>query len=502
MNNTKPVSITQRGVKQKKTMSDRKPNIIYFFSDQHRHDAMGCAGNTVIQTPNLDRMAGEGVRFSRVYTQSPICQPARASVITGQYTHQHGISQNFVKDFDPEWPTMMKQLQAAGYTTAEIGKTHFYSPREETLKNISTPNGFDLRLNNGFIRSFGFDHVLEEFDRYIHAYPKANFITPYTEHLKAKGLLEAYQEQIRSIWRLTPTHWNGVTSVLPQEDDLTSFIADRAIDWIKSYNGDKPFFLMVSFVAPHVPLMADPVWAAYYQNAEIARGPRQSPDKPNEIMEQYIETLSRHSNSHLLTDEYVLNGARQYYGMVSLIDQKIGAIMKEVEDRGFGDKTWFFYSADHGEMLGDHNLMAKMNFYKSSVLVPAIIRPPEPVEPKVEDGIIESIDFTGTILDLAGADPVKGSGARSLLSFINGRGRSREVAFSAIEFQHLHSYFVMAATENHRLTIERETGTPCEFFDLKEDPDELNNLVNDPGYKGMIEDMIRDYIKPHLALES
>jgi len=483
-------------------MAGRKPNIIYFYSDQHSHDAMGCAGNSVIQTPNLDRMAGEGVRFSRAYTQCPVCQPARASVITGWYTHQHGILQNFVKDFDPKWPTMMKQLQASGYATAEIGKTHFYSPRQETLKDVSTPEGFDLRGYNNFVRSFGFDYVMEEFDRYVHAYPNFNLITPYTEYLKAKGLLEPYQEQIRSVWRLTPTHWNGVTSVLPQEHDLTSFTADQAIDWLKGYDDERPFFLMVSFVAPHVPLMADPIWAEYYQNAEIARGPRQSPDKPNEIMEQYIDVLSEHSNSHLLTDEYVLNGARQYYGMISLIDQKIGEIIETVEDLGFGDNTWLFYSADHGEMLGDHNLMAKMNFYKSSVLIPAIIRPPAPAASKVVDGIVESIDFTGTILDVAGADPVEGSRARSLLPIINNEGKAREVAFSGIGFQRLNAYFVMAATERYRLTIERGTGTACELFDLKEDPDELCNLVSDPAYKGIREDMIKDYIRPHLALES
>jgi choline-sulfatase len=95
-------------------MSSEQPNIVCLFSDQHRHDAMGCAGNNVVQTPTLDRLAGEGLRFSRTYCQSPVCMPSRASVITGLYPHQHGILQNFVKDLDPEWPTMMKQLHEFG----------------------------------------------------------------------------------------------------------------------------------------------------------------------------------------------------------------------------------------------------------------------------------------------------------------------------------------------------------------------------------------------------
>lgn len=484
-------------------MPDKKPNIILLFSDQHRHDAMGCAGNNVIQTPHLDEMASNGVRFSRAYCQSPVCQPARASLATGYYVPQHGIWSNFRADFNPEWPTMMKQLKKAGYATAEVGKTHFYSPRPKNAQQ--TPDGpqIDLRDFTDFVRSFGFDYVLEEYDRYMHAFPDVRMISPYSEYLRSKGLLEKYQEQIRSIWRLTPHHWDGVTSVLPQEDDLTSFIADHSIDWLRNYNGDEPFFLQVGFVAPHVPLMADPIWAKHYQNASIQRGPRQVPEPANEIWGDYLETnLFAHSHSDMLTDDYVLRGARQYYGMVSLIDQRIGDIVRLVDELGLSDNTWIIYSSDHGEMLGDHNLMAKMNFYKASVNVPAIIKPPFPMEPKVVDGIVETIDLTGTILDLAGAQPIADSQARSLVSHIHGQGETREVAFSAIRQTGGHkSWFVMAATEKYRLTYERTSGTPCELFDLEKDPDELHNLINDASYTGIITEFVEEHIKPHLALE-
>lgn len=484
-------------------MTEQKPNIILFFSDQHRHDVMGCAGNQVIQTPNLDRMAEEGVRFSRTYCQSPLCRPARASLITGRYIHQHGVSSNASKNCDPEWPTFMKNLQDAGYTTAQVGKTHFHSSRlDNIVETDETKVEVDLREHTDFIRSFGLDYVLEEFDRYVHASPGVNHITHYTEYLKAKGLLEPYRKQVRSVWRATPHHWDGVTSVLPQEDDLTCYLADRSIDWLKSYKDNKPFFLMLSFVQPHVPLMADPVWAAYYENAEIPFGPRKPPDSPNEIWGKCLKALFKHSNSHLLTDDYLTNGARQYYGMVSLIDQRIGDIIKTVEALDLGDNTWFIYLADHGEMLGDHNLMAKTNFYKSSVLVPAIVCPPGRMEAKVVDSIIESIDITSTILDIAGAKPLKNSEAKSLLPLIEGDGSGREVAFSAVEGRVGKNdyYLVMAATERYRLTIERNTGVACELFDLLKDPDELNNLVNDPAYKDLCDEMKKKYIEPHLKV--
>lgn len=478
-----------------------RPNIVYLFSDQHRHDAMGCAGNSVIQTPHLDALASRGVRFSRTYCQSPICQPSRASVITGLYAHQHGVMRNQANDLSPEWPNMMKQLQEVGYTTALVGKTHFYSRRRENMKRVGNVFEVDLRENSDFVRSFGFDFALEEYDRYTHASRSVHATTPYTEYLRGKGLLKRYQEQVSSIWRLTPHHWDGLTSVLPQEDDLTSFLADRSIDWLRSRRDDRPFFLMVSFVQPHVPLMDDPVWAEYYKDADIPPGPRGSPQIPNEVWGDYlVNMLARHSNSYLLTDEYLLNAARHYYGMVSLMDQRIGDIVRTIDDLGLSDNTWFLYSADHGEMLGDHNLMAKMSFYKSSVLVPAIVAPPRPIDARVVDGPTESIDLTATVLDIAGAQPLAASDGRSLLPALEGAGSPREAAFSAIEdMGGSGNYFVMVATERYRMTLERNSGTPCELFDLQEDPDELNNLVNDPEYEAVRNDIVGTYLEPHLA---
>jgi len=478
-------------------MPSNQPNIVYLFSDQHRHDAMGCAGNNVVQTPALDRLAGEGLRFSRTYCQSPVCMPSRACVITGSYTHQHGIFQNFVKDFDPEWPTMMKQLQKAGYFTSLFGKTHFWGLTRDMVKKGEI---FDCREKDELIQRFGFDVSVEELDRYAHCFP--NVLTHYTEYLKSKGVWEKYAEQIRAINRLTPHHWDGVTSPLAQEDDLTSYISDQSIDWLKSYDGDKPFFMMTSFVQPHVPLMADPIWADYYKDKAIKRGPKEAPEVPNEIWGDYLAGCQDHSNSHLLTDEYVLRGARQYYGMISLIDQKIGEIVRLLEEKGILENTWILYSSDHGEMLGDHNLMAKTNYYKSSVQVPALIRPPQGMAGRVENGLTESIDLTATILEIANADPLERSAGRSLLPFVEGKGNPKEAAFSSIKSRkYPDRTYTMTVADRYRYTLESESWTPCEFFDLQEDPDEMNNLVNDTSVQGLIKDMDRDYVKPYLALK-
>ena len=192
-----------------------KPNIIFIFADQHRHDALGCAGNEVIQTPNLDRLAGEGVRFANTWCQSPICQPSRASMISSAYPNELGVMRNFGRDLDSNTPTFMQHLQSAGYRTANVGKTHYYS---EGLVEPDKDDG-DMRQFDAQVKAFGFDHNVEEFDRYVHAMDGVT--TPYTEYLKREGVFEPYSDLIKSIWRLTPQHWDGVTSPISKEQDLS-----------------------------------------------------------------------------------------------------------------------------------------------------------------------------------------------------------------------------------------------------------------------------------------
>jgi arylsulfatase A-like enzyme len=164
--------------------SPPRPNIILITTDEQRFDALGCAGNQAIQTPVLDWIAAQGVRFARTYCQGPLCQPSRASLITGHYVHQHGQTWNRVT-MNPEWPTMMKQLQTVGYHTACFGKTHFWA--KPPVRSL------DLRDNADFVRSLGFDDVVEEYDKHVHLHPGLS--TPYIDCLKSKDLLEVYLEE-------------------------------------------------------------------------------------------------------------------------------------------------------------------------------------------------------------------------------------------------------------------------------------------------------------------
>lgn len=457
-----------------------RPNIIYVLADQHRHDAMSGAGHPVVVTPNLDRLAAEGTRFETAWCQSPVCQSSRASIITGRHVPGHGISRNFVRDFDPAWPTFMGALRSAGYATANVGKTHYFTPaRPEPDTTV------DLAEAHGeFVRSFGFDHVVEEFDRYLHVSPR--FSTPYTRFLDEAGALERYREAVRAVFRLTPRHWDGVVSPLPKELDLTSFLTDQAIDWIESQqHRNTPFFLQLSYVAPHVPLMGDPEWSEYYQGLDMPPRIAEPVAASTPVWGAYVEALRRHSNSHLLSDDYVACGARQYFAMVSLIDECVGRLLGALERTGQLADTWILYSADHGEMLGDHELMAKMNFYRPSVQVPAIVRSPEDAcrAARHVTGPIEAVDLSATILDIAGAPQLDPCDGRSVLALMRGeRSAQKEVVVSEISANlGGERNFVALCDGRARVTFERATGELCEVFDLSSDPDELHNLAQTPA---------------------
>ena len=453
-------------------MSARQPNLLFVYADQHRADVMGCAGNDIVVTPHLDRLATEGVRFDQTWTESPICQPARASLLTGRYPNNHGVLGNFAGDCQPEWDTFPRHLQQAGYTTASIGKTHFSAWPMAAEPGTPAPT-------DEWIGSFGFDHVVEEFDKYVHLF---DVETPYMQFLREHDALEPYQEIVQANFRGGDRHWNGVTSPLPQELDLTCFLADEAQQWLDRRPDDVPWFLQLSFVQPHVPLMGDPVWADHYAKAAIERTARSEPTATTDEWATHLNGLRNHSHSELLTDEFVLAGARQYYAMVSLIDQRIGDLLAHLEKKGQLDNTWIVYSADHGEMLGDHGLMAKMNFYRSSVRVPLIVRPPGGTTGRVETKPVQAFDVAATLLDAGAATALDGAPSRSLVTLVTGgEGTARHHAVSMIRLLPKLPTWQAITDGQWRATFNADTGELSELFDLVADPDEVTNRASDPS---------------------
>ena len=461
-----------------------QPNILLIMTDQHRHDAMGCAGDPVVQTPHLDALAAQGARFSRAYCQGPLCQPARASVLTGRYPHEHGIVWNNQR-FDPAWATMPKALQAAGYETAVVGKCHF-----------GNGGGADQTDTSGVIGPFGFDHVFEEFDKPTHLRPGGR--TPYTEYLRARGLFEPYAEQVKQCDFKAGTQFDGRTGALSKRDELSSFTTRAAIEWLRTRRNDKPFFLWLSIVQPHPPYIDPPEWAEVYRDADIPLPETRRPTPATgSAWEHYLESLAALKLFRTRPEDVRREARRHYYGSISLIDECVGDVVTAV-DAG-GDETWVLFTADHGDMLGDHDFWGKTCFYEPSNRVPAIVRPPGGQAGVVVDAPVEAIDLTRTIVELADAD-ARDTRGKSLIPFLHGTGPDDTVAFSEQSGDEGRDHFFVAvATRRWRFTWDRLTKEACELFDLEADPNELENVVDDPAHNALVEELLNELVVPFEA---
>ena len=459
-----------------------RPNILFLMSDEHRHDALGCAGNPVIQTPNLDNLAKRGVHFTHTYCQGPLCQPSRASIITGQYVHQHGQTWNQFS-MKPEWPTMMKSLQTAGYETAMVGKAHFAGDGVVAQDR-------DFR-NTEWSQRFGLDWMVEEYDKAILQIPGAK--TPYTEYLRSKDLLSTFLAETPHTRPNIRDAYAGKVSKLPLADCQSSFIGDRAIDFLRTRKPTgkdaKPFFLWVSFVEPHPPIIDNSFWAERYKDANIPVGPVVMPELKDDAYGRYIRTWIHNIGSENFTPEGAARMARHYYGMMSQVDRKIGDIVRALQETGADKNTWIIYTADHGEMMGDHKMVFKNVFYRGSVRVPNIVSPPGGMKGRTSAELVESIDLTATMLDVAGAELPQCQG-RSLVPLVKGQARGRDVVFSELAgHQNKNNFFVMAATRRYRYLYDKLNDLPCELFDLEKDPDEMHNLIDDPGHAAIRKDL-------------
>ena len=416
-------------------------------------------------------------------------------MITASYPHQHGIIGPNEPPYDTAWPTYMKNLKAAGYTTASFGKTHYFSEDPEALKKMAAaPKRKDARDLEPFVRSFGFDHSSE--NPHTLSLADENYNSAYAEYLRDQGLLEIFRRQMRE-HKGNPQQNEGYLNEFSAEHNISSFIAREVIDWFEKRDQSKPFFAIYAPIQPHPPYGADPKWAAYYADKKIPEGPREQVQVPNPVWGVMLNERYKRFPEGEITRDYVDNSKRMYYASISLVDEKVGEILAALEKRGELDNTWVIWSSDHGDLMGDHGFMDKSLFYHASVGVPGIIRPPRQVPARqVVTTPAEQIDMSATILDIAGAEPLDAPG-RSLLPVMNGK-ETTQYAFAEMS-PGKNMVYIGVTDGRYRYTVEHNSKTPCEFFDLQEDPDEVTNLVNDPGYKKRIADMQKNVIEPHIT---
>jgi choline-sulfatase len=314
------------------------PNILLLFSDQHRADAMGCAGDPIVQTPNLDRLAAEGVHFTRAHCPSPLCMPSRASLTTGLYPHNQGILDNETGNLLPYLPTFMRALQQAGYYTSGIGKLHYMLHH-----NIS-----DIDELHESMLPFGFDELQETEGKEVSEIHKG----PWTRDLARHGLEQTHRDDYRARRTQHPS-WYSCPSPHGEDHHEDAFISNKTVEWIESYSGEQPFFLWTGWVGPHLPWDAPGRYATMYDPDLLSPPPEDDLSGMPATVRQKVERfgLSRASPRELA------EMSASYYGLISHIDWHIGRILDVLERRNLLDNTVVIYSTDHGEMLGEHGLV-------------------------------------------------------------------------------------------------------------------------------------------------
>ena len=452
-------------------------NILIIMPDQLRADSLGCAGNKVIKTPNIDRIAREGVLFSNAYTVSPICMPARASFVSGLYPHNHTMWTN-AGSLPPDDETFFHHLQRKGYFVAYIGKSHFYPHRA----------GDHLKNHEDYMRARGIDYVHETTG------PWATVRTDsyMTDHWREKGLLSVFREDYLKRRDFGPfALW---PSPMPTDEFLDSYIGRKAVEFIEGYDGSKPFCLFVGFGGPHEPWDPPGEYAEMYDPDEVP--PPIPPERAREWTPPYAAERMRKGVLEGLTDEIARRIRASYYGKISLIDRWVGEILDALERRGWLEETMIVLWSDHGEMAGDHGRLHKSVFYESSVRVPLIIRVPGIEGGRVVPALVEIIDVYPTILEAVGAEPSRRCFGRSLMGLLKGEAESvRDEVLSEIHAFGCYNY--MIRTERFKYAMNGE-GEGFMLFDLEEDPDEQVNLIGHPEY-GDVEREMRERLLRAIA---
>ena len=427
----------------------KRPNVVFITCDQLRGDALGCYGHPVVETPHLDMLANRGIRFTQAYTAVPSCIAARAGILTGLAQAHHGrVGYRDGIPFNYDC-TLPGELARVGYHTQGVGKMHF-SP----ARNLC-----------------GFHNVVLH-DGYLHCERKAknnyDLVDDYTPWLRQK--LGADADMI--LHGMNANSW--VARPWQYSEDLhpTTWATTMGIDFLRRRDPSKPFFLWLSYVRPHPPLDPPKIYFDQYINQDFPSVPMGDWADKDSVQ----KTVD--ANSGYMGKRQLHRARAAYYAQITHIDHQLGRFMEYLIEHEEQNNTWFVFTADHGELLGDHNLFQKTLPYNGSAHVPFIIVPP--LGWKGEKGLtsnaaVELRDVMPTILDICGVDIPESLDGRTLLPWL--RGETPEWR----EYVHVeHSGGPHAIiTDKWKYIWFHEDGRE-QFFHTAEDPAELRNLINEP----------------------
>lgn len=435
------------------------PNILFIMVDEMRWDAMGSEKHPVVDTPNLDRLAKQGVRFSQAYTVAPVCSPSRACTFTGRCADVIGVTANGIPAHDGEifLPSI---LQHYGYHTAISGKLH-YTPR---------------RFAYGFDQFWSFT---------------AEGPTPelgLNAHLVKKYGKGAGKWDIRDgtcPWPDDPLGQDVGIFKYKDEDFETHWLTDRSIEYLRSRKGkQQPWFLFTSYLKPHSPSVEPESWFHKYDPKAIP-----IPKLPTNIKEIRAQQQGRGKRAYIDDEQMLRVMSAAYYGAIAHIDQQIGRLLGELEKLGMADNTIVLFTADHGNMLGDRGRFFKGIMYEGSSHVPLIWRGVKgAAENKgaVIDKVVENTDLLPTILESAGLPVPERVQGRSFLKL----ARGQDPQWKDRCYSQLRTAMVRAGRWK-LIDNSRNLSADFELYDLKNDPKEERNLAGEAKLRDRVEDFKR-----------
>jgi len=453
----------------------RRPNIIYIMTDDHASHAMSCYGSKINETPNLDRIAREGIRFDNAFCTNSICAPCRAVVLTGKYSHLNGVTDNRLK-FDGSQQTFPKLLQAAGYETAMVGKWH--------LK--TDPTGFD------------YWNVLPGQGAY------------YNPAMIEMGERKKYTGYV------------------------TDIITDHCLNWLKGRQSDKPFCLMYHHKAPHRRWEPGPKYLTMYDDREIPEPATLFDDyagRGTAAKEQDMsieKTMTRNdlklTPTRNLTPEQKqawdaaygpkneafekanLQGKelirwkyqryiKDYLRCIASVDDNVGRLLDYLDESGLAQDTVVVYTSDQGFYLGDHGWFDKRFMYEESLKMPLVVRYPREIRSgSVSKDIVLNLDFAETFLDYAGVPVPVDMQGRSLRAVLRGRAPKdwrKSMYYHYYEYPAVHSVkrHYGVRTQRYKLIHFYHDIDEWELYDLKKDPEELTNVYGEPKYAKVVKEL-------------
>lgn len=426
------------------------PNFIFLLADDHAGYVLGCDGNRQAETPHLDRLASENVRFARHYCNSPICTPSRQSLFTGQLPHRSGVTL-LETPLAEDKPTLARQLRKAGYHTAVFGKMHFNRPGRPGLFGLETCMTEDV--------------IAREWNQRTPA-------RAVPSDIRTKPLWRPFQDPAR-IW----LNADKLPYSRYREDMKGTFIARQAERYLEERKRDgRAFALWVSFMEPHSPYDFPVEDRTLFEPAAFPP-PRMGPEDPPQIPAVFSDLTE--------TDKRGIVAA--YYTSVRFLDQNIGIVLSKLAELGLNRDTFLVYTADHGYFLGQHGRFEKHNGYDPALRVPLMMRWPGRIKPTVVQDFTEHVDVPATILDMLEVEPLSLQHGQTLRPYLEGRGMAhpRDHIFS----EYMETEQVYLRTERHKFIycsgkrldwyrpVQPIAGRWRRLYDLKKDTDEFQDIA-------------------------